>query len=392
MDTISRDCAVISLFYENAETQIVNDYFVEASITDSVKGAGKRVGDAIRRIIEALKKFFDDFKSRLSSAKASMAINQMKKEPKRVVNKTVKDKELRKRIKKVIDLQAKTVNEMRKCHDQFVADKIDYDTYTKRVDSLMKAFDEAATKLTTSDSFKLVVEGSSTFGEIATAMEGLEKASDDAIEACKKTAIEYEEKLASEADKIDRAVSGMKDKVSSKAAAALKKIGTAKTFLASKISAVAHKTMSIVQKYPVASAVAAFVGAAGAVGAASAIHNAKKNPDMVRAKQQVKEIKKENKARKKEAERREKEFKKKDYFGEDAEYADLLASILGTDTEAFEEQAETSEDLLGEFVQADDYISGFSESAEEDETADGEEYLEDSEEFDAEALLAEFLS
>lgn len=253
MNDLERDCAVISLFYENAEAQIVNDYFVESAVGDKLKSAGRRISKAIQDIIASLKKFFQDMRDRSQAKKAEKAIKEMAKDPKRKVKKIIKNKEFRKSAKQVLDLEVKTCNEMKKQHDQFVSGKITYEQFVSRVTDLYTTFEAASGKFNLSCEV-VSIQNPVGYMELAKSAMALNAEYTKIVTDCENTCLQYEEKLAAEASRIDDAINKMETGSGEKdTPEKLKKIGAAKAFLASKISAVGHRSVSYLRAHPVLS-------------------------------------------------------------------------------------------------------------------------------------------
>ena len=380
MNSISKDCGVISLFYENAESKIVNDYFIESSIGDGLKSIGKGIAKTIRGLIAALESFFKSLKERLRGKQVEESLRKLKKAGKAQIKVKINDKEVRKFYKKGFDIYERYLKALRKLHDQFSAGKIDYAQFVVKLDELSLAIEKETNALEEglSESLRNAPEKFLSADEVAATFGGMLKYEEELMQKIEKTSTDYQKQLANEAEKVDAVMDRSDD---SEKNGLLRKLGHVKTQVASKISSAAHKITGTIQKHPIASTLVAVATAAVVVGGGALYAN--KNPDLVRAHQQNAEMKKAERTTAKQMQRAAKNMAKdikKGKYTESADYDFLMDEILGNTGTSFEESGENSAISDFEAIMAE-----FEESAEDEYT--GEDYFAD-DDFDADDLFS----
>lgn len=131
MVDMARDCRVISLYYENAEATVVNEFFMETAGEEQ----GDKISQKIKRVFDAIIKKFKEFieaiKTRLQNAKMNAKMRGQLLKCRIKLRGVIKDKETRKVFVAVEKVRIKGISEYKKLYDKFMRHQITFEDFCR---------------------------------------------------------------------------------------------------------------------------------------------------------------------------------------------------------------------------------------------------------------------
>lgn len=141
LNAFDKELKVVQLYYENAEANIVNSLFLETADAGDdeesrIQKIKDKIVDTIDEIIEKIKEFFAQIQRKIESAKINAMLQSEAARSVRKIKAEVKDKEITKAISAIYKIENKSIADARKVYEQFMAHKIDYDVYCKKLNEI----------------------------------------------------------------------------------------------------------------------------------------------------------------------------------------------------------------------------------------------------------------
>ena len=137
MDTVvGRNCKVTQLYYENAENDIINRFYMETAGENDGKRLSERVREIFGKIIQKFKEFIETIKRKASDFALKTKYKAMLLKCKIQLRGVIKDKEIRKCVIDIRKILLDATMEAKKLHDKFLRHNITYDDFVRGMERI----------------------------------------------------------------------------------------------------------------------------------------------------------------------------------------------------------------------------------------------------------------